>query len=119
MDRDQEVCLCFHVSLRKLQAYLRNERPRLASQLSNCHGAGTGCGWCRPYLERLFRQWQEQGSATASASGPATHPVEGSGDGPGSAAYAERRQAYLRQRAQQSPPPDSDGDSTPGTASGR
>ena len=71
MDRDQEVCLCFHVSLRKLQAYLRNERPRLASQLSNCHGAGTGCGWCRPYLERLFRQWQEQGSATASASGRA------------------------------------------------
>lgn len=98
MDRDQEVCLCFHVSLRKLQAYLRNERPRHASQLSNCLGAGTGCGWCRPYLERLFQQANEQ---RADASGAdEDRGGEGWNEGPGTTAYAERRQAYLRQRAE-------------------
>ena len=41
---DQKVCLCFHVSRRKLLNFLRIERPRVASQLSQCGGAGTGCG---------------------------------------------------------------------------
>lgn len=54
MDLDDEVCLCFRVSRRKLLAYLRVERPRVASQLSRCGGAGTGCGWCVPYLRKLF-----------------------------------------------------------------
>ncbi len=54
MDPDREVCLCFHVTLRKLQHFLRVESPRRVSQLSECFGAGTGCGWCRPVLERLF-----------------------------------------------------------------
>jgi NAD(P)H-nitrite reductase large subunit len=26
--------------------------------LSNCLDAGTGCGWCRPFLEQLYRQWK-------------------------------------------------------------
>ncbi|MDZ4783157.1 MAG: (2Fe-2S)-binding protein [Planctomycetia bacterium] len=54
MNDDDEVCLCFHVSRRKLANYLRVERISRASQLSECGGAGTGCGWCRSYLERLF-----------------------------------------------------------------
>lgn len=58
MKRDDEVCLCFHVTLRKLENFLRIERPHRAAQLSECHGAGTGCGWCRPYLQRLFEQHQ-------------------------------------------------------------
>ena len=58
MDPDDHVCLCFRVSQRKLVTYLRRERPRVASQLSDCLGAGTGCQWCVPYLCRLFEQWE-------------------------------------------------------------
>ena len=53
MEADDHVCLCFHVSLRKLVNYLERERPRVPSQLSECLGAGTGCQWCVPFLERL------------------------------------------------------------------
>jgi bacterioferritin-associated ferredoxin len=55
MDLDTEVCLCFHVTRRKLLNFLRVERPRVASQLSQCGGAGTGCGWCVPFLKQLHR----------------------------------------------------------------
>jgi NAD(P)H-nitrite reductase large subunit len=51
---DEDLCLCFHVTLRKVVNYLRVERPARASQISECFGAGTGCGWCRPYLKKLF-----------------------------------------------------------------
>jgi len=60
MDLDEELCLCFHVSQRKVLNYLRIERPRRASQLADCQGAGTGCGWCRPFLERLFEASQRE-----------------------------------------------------------
>ena len=56
MDPDDKVCLCFHVTRRKLLKFLRVARPRVASQLSECGGAGTGCGWCIPYLRQLFQQ---------------------------------------------------------------
>ena len=56
MDADREVCCCFHVTLRKLLQHLRVCRPTRASQLSECFGAGTGCGWCRPLLEQLFQE---------------------------------------------------------------
>lgn len=56
MELDDKLCLCFHVTRRKVENYIRIERPRRASQLSDCHGAGTGCGWCRPFLERLLQQ---------------------------------------------------------------
>ncbi len=52
---DDDVCLCFHVSLRKIGAYLERENPPVASLISDCLGAGTGCGWCVPFLERLHR----------------------------------------------------------------
>jgi NAD(P)H-nitrite reductase large subunit len=54
MNPDDPVCLCFHVTRRKVVNFIRVEKPRRASQLSQCFGAGTGCGWCRPYLERLL-----------------------------------------------------------------
>lgn len=54
MQLDDEVCLCFHVTKRKLQNFLRIERPRRPAQMSECFGAGTGCGWCRRYLEKMF-----------------------------------------------------------------
>ncbi len=54
MELDDELCLCFHVTKRKVVNYIRIERPKRAGQLSDCFGAGTGCGWCRPFLKRLL-----------------------------------------------------------------
>jgi len=56
MNPDDLICLCFHVSRRKVDNFIRVEKPKRPSQLSQCFGAGTGCGWCRPYLERLLNQ---------------------------------------------------------------
>src|SRR2546423_11676196 len=53
---DDELCLCFHVTKRKVVNYIRVEKPKRPAQLSDCFGAGTGCGWCRPFLERLFEE---------------------------------------------------------------
>jgi len=58
MEDDDLVCLCFRVSQRKLVNYMARERPRVASQLSECLGAGTGCQWCVPFLRRLHAQWE-------------------------------------------------------------
>ncbi len=55
-DPNQQICLCFHVSQRKLVNYIRIEKPKRAAQLSDCFGAGTGCGWCRPFLKKIFEQ---------------------------------------------------------------
>ena len=60
MELDEELCLCFHVSVRKVKNFIRIEKPRRAGQLSECFGAGTGCGWCRTYLTKLFEQAQQQ-----------------------------------------------------------
>jgi len=56
MDLDAKVCYCFHVTRRKLLNFLRVEKPRVPSQLSQCGGAGTGCGWCIPFLKQLHEQ---------------------------------------------------------------
>lgn len=56
MNDDDELCLCFHVSRRKVIQYIRTQQPSVPSQLSECYGAGTGCGWCRPFLEKLMRE---------------------------------------------------------------
>lgn len=58
MNDDDELCLCFHVSKRKVLNYIRLHRPQVASQLSECYGAGTGCGWCRPFLRKLMENSQ-------------------------------------------------------------
>ena len=78
MDPDQELCLCFHVSLRKVQKFIRLEKPKVASQLSQCYGAGTGCGWCRPFLKRLLEEAQsvseDRPAALDRGAPPATAP---------------------------------------------
>ena len=86
MDLDAEVCLCFHVSKRKLVNFLRIEKPRRAGQMSECFGAGTGCGWCRAYCQRLFDAWR-QGTGDFAAS-----PT----DDPNPADYAQARAEYIR-----------------------
>jgi bacterioferritin-associated ferredoxin len=58
MHPDDEVCLCFRVSLRKVRTFLAREDPPVVSLVSECLGAGTGCGWCVPFLKHLHRQHQ-------------------------------------------------------------
>lgn len=55
MEPDDHVCLCYRVSLRKIRAYLEREDPPVASLISECLDAGTGCGWCVPVLEHLHK----------------------------------------------------------------
>lgn len=50
---DDTVCFCFHVPLRKVEAFCAIEKPRVASQISECLSAGTGCGWCVPMLRKI------------------------------------------------------------------
>jgi NAD(P)H-nitrite reductase large subunit len=59
MNLDDELCYCFHVTRRKLENYVRREQPRVPSQLSQCGGAGTGCGWCIPFLKQIFRKAED------------------------------------------------------------
>ncbi len=80
MNPDDHVCLCFHVSQRKLVNWMKREQPRVASQMSECLGAGTGCRWCVPFLKKLFDQHQ---SGVAEPNLPVS-PEE----------YAKRRSAY-------------------------
>ena len=56
MDPDQKVCYCFHITRRKLVNFTRRTVPKVPSQLSECGGAGTGCGWCIPFLKQIFHQ---------------------------------------------------------------
>ncbi len=79
MDPQDNVCVCFKVSLHKLSHFLERERPSVPSQLSECLGAGTGCGWCVPFLCRLHAQHQAGQTLEVHAS-----PDE----------YAQRRAAY-------------------------
>ncbi len=53
MNPDYRICYCYDVSLRKLVNYARRMQPERASQMSECLGAGTGCGWCVPFLIKI------------------------------------------------------------------
>jgi NAD(P)H-nitrite reductase large subunit len=90
LDLDEELCLCFHVTKRKVINYLRVEQPKRAAQLSDCFGAGTGCGWCRPFLKKLFEE--------AVAGGETTEDL------PTAAEYARMRSRYVREGGGTPPP---------------
>jgi bacterioferritin-associated ferredoxin len=90
MQPDDELCLCFHVTRRKVVSFLRVERPQRESQLAECYGAGTGCGWCRPFLKKLFE---------ASRAGA----LEGA-ELPNADEYARGRTGYVR-AGKGTPPP--------------
>ena len=81
MRDDEDLCLCFHVSRRKVQQFIRAEQPKVASQLSQCYGAGTGCGWCRPFLERLMKESNPEAAEL-----------------PDSESYAQQRGVYREKR---------------------
>ncbi len=98
VELDEELCLCFHVTKRKVINFLRVEKPRRAGQLSDCFGAGTGCGWCRPYLRKLFENAQYNAAENAAAAQSVA------GELPSAADYAEHRAAYI-QAGKGTPPP--------------
>src|SRR3981189_1229671 len=54
VSNEPKVCYGFHIARRKLVNFVRLNRPKVASQLSECGGAGTGCGWCIPFLKQIF-----------------------------------------------------------------
>lgn len=66
MTDDDELCLCFHVTRRKVIQFIRVQQPRRTSELSQCYGAGTGCGWCRPFLARLFARERADSNCLSS-----------------------------------------------------
>jgi len=53
MHPDDEICYCYHVSMRKLINFSRRTKPKRPSQMTRCLGAGTGCGWCIPFLVKI------------------------------------------------------------------
>jgi bacterioferritin-associated ferredoxin len=90
MELDDELCLCFHVSKRKVINFIRVEKPSRPGQLSECFGAGTGCGWCRAYLRRLFDE--------------ARRPESVSSTEPTAQQHAQARAEYVR-AGKGTPPP--------------
>jgi bacterioferritin-associated ferredoxin len=60
MELDDEICLCFHVTKRKILNYIRIHEPRVPSEISACGGAGTGCGWCVSFLKKYFDDRRKQ-----------------------------------------------------------
>jgi bacterioferritin-associated ferredoxin len=91
MDLDAKVCYCFHISHRKLVNFLRQTKPKVASQLSMCGGAGTGCGWCIPFLKQVFEQGVAGGATTELER---LSPAE----------YEQRRAEYIRAGKGKPPP---------------
>jgi NAD(P)H-nitrite reductase large subunit len=87
---DDELCLCFHVTQRKVVNFIRIEKPKRAAQLSECFGAGTGCGWCRPFLQRLFEQAAQNGQTQVDLPTPEE--------------YAQMRARYVRAGGGTPPP---------------
>lgn len=109
MDLDSPICLCFNVSRRKIIRFIKVEKPRRASQLSECFGAGTGCGWCRPILERLNQQHSTLSQAASSEREPSqpTSPmgqIDQELDSMDSDQYQAARQAYRDQKRAQAQP---------------
>jgi bacterioferritin-associated ferredoxin len=105
MQPDDELCLCFHVTKRKVVNFLRVERPQRPGQLSECFGAGTGCGWCRPFLKRLF----DEAVAARTAANPCGHPAGSEQpvspvEEPSAADYAKLRAAYVKSGGGTPPP---------------
>ena len=53
MNPDDKICYCFDVPMRKLVSFARRTKPARPSQMTECLGAGTGCGWCIPFLIKI------------------------------------------------------------------
>lgn len=98
MNLDDDICYCYHVPLRKLVNFARRERLVRSSQMSNCLGAGTGCGWCIPILRKIYEQvCVAQQESDPVGEGAQTAEIPGL---PASANdYSEARKKYLKSDA--------------------
>src|SRR5258706_12598557 len=100
---DDEICFCFHVNLRKVRSFCRVEQPKVASQISECLSAGTGCGWGRPMLRKIHQQgskveepWWRKITDSDEGEFYSTQRDEAGGQGdPGT--YGAGRQQYLEE----------------------
>lgn len=98
MESDDEICYCFHITKRKILNYIRLNKPRVASQVSQCGSAGTGCGWCIPFLKKYFTQ--ETGRSADARGSEVLDPSEELTP----QEYAKRRGAYIRSGKGKPPP---------------
>ena len=103
MELDDELCLCFHVSQRKVRNFIRVERPARPGQLSECFGAGTGCGWCRPFLRRLFDEAVARGETLADPNAWTDESLQ-SCEELSSREYARKRTDYVKAGGGTPPP---------------
>ena len=109
MDLDDELCYCFHLTRRKLVNFVRRCRPKVPSQLSECGGAGTGCGWCIPFLQEIFRQALAGGDTELVVQASCLHcagwkPAPQNLERLSPEEYEKRRAAYIRAGKGQPPP---------------
>src|SRR3954468_23786080 len=93
---DDTVCFCFHVPLRKIENFCKVEKPKAASQISECLSAGTGCGWCVPMLRRIHTRlcgenvpWWRKGDTASADAGPRADEAADA------AAYRSGRKKYI------------------------
>ena len=96
MQADDELCLCFHISCRKVLNYIRIHQVKLPSQLAECGGAGTGCGWCRKQVVKLL--------IMSAGSPPGAGEIEEwlANNTPDRQKYAEARERYRAAKNQNS-----------------
>jgi NAD(P)H-nitrite reductase large subunit len=90
MKPDDKLCYCFHVTQRKIVNFIRIHQPRVPSEISECGGAGTGCGWCVPFLRKLYDAAQTNKEAVIEIT-----PEE----------YAKERSEYVAQGRGKPPGP--------------
>ncbi len=107
LDPDDTICFCFHVPLRKVESFCRREKPKAASQISECLAAGTGCGWCIPMLRKVhtkicgeYKPWWKQEEAVDYHSAER----DAGQDAIDSETYAAGRAKYLAETKRQPPP---------------
>ena len=108
---DDTVCFCFHVPLRKIENFCKVEKPKAASQISECLSAGTGCGWCVPMLRKIhgrlcgdYKPWWKKMDAEENYHSAERDAPDTQVD---SEEYAQARQQYLKVTGRK--PPTQDG----------
>jgi bacterioferritin-associated ferredoxin len=107
---DDHVCFCFHVPLRKIENFCRLQKPKAASQISECLSAGTGCGWCIPVLQKIHTRlcgqyapwWRQIPDDPAAYHSPERDSADTEIDPD---TYAQGRQRYLKDTGRKPPPP--------------
>ena len=105
---DDTVCFCFHVPLRKIESFCTREKPKAASQISQCLSAGTGCGWCIPMLTKIHHRlcgqykpwWQQTDDDPAAYHSPQRDATDATIDPDD---YAAGRSKYLAETKRKPP----------------